>query len=207
MPKSMHIPGAPAELMAIINRHQARIPVGLTMMADPDPKADPADDPKVEPGKDPADKPLGPAGESALKKERDRADSLDKQVKALQGQMGALASALGVDAKDDKGDLTGELAKLTLRLDVSELARTHGISDAEDIASLQSIQDPEVRARLAARLAPKADDGKDEKADGKEVFPRPKPDGTQGPKGDSTTDDPAPGMARIRAAYAATNKN
>lgn len=207
MPKS-YIPGAPAELMAIIDRRRSTIPTGLMMMAESDPNGDSADTPKAEPGDGPDDKPLGPAGESALKKERDRADGLDKQVKALQGQMGALASALGVDAKPDKeADLTGALAKLTLRLDVSELARTHGISDAEDIASLQAIQDPEVRARLAARLAPKADDSKGEAGDGKEVFPRPKPDGTQGPKGAPSGPEPEPGLGRLRAAYAATNKN
>ena len=42
------------------------------------------------------EKPLGPNGESALRKERERADELEKQLKALQAQFGDIARAFGV---------------------------------------------------------------------------------------------------------------
>lgn len=55
-------------------------------------------DPRQQPPE--GDKPLGPNGESALRKERERADELEKQLKAMQVQFGDIAKAFGV--KPDK---------------------------------------------------------------------------------------------------------
>ena len=208
MPNPFTIPGAPIELMERINARRSRIPAGMMMMAgeqsQPDPESQQGD-PQL--NADAGDQPLGPAGMEALRKERDRADELDKQVKALSGQFAKLAQALGVDAKSDAAaDLGAVVANLTMRLDVADLARTHGITDAEDIAALYAVTDETARGKLAARLAPAKGQQDDQTNDGQRVYPRPKPDASQGPKGEPAESDPTPGMERLRAAYAASSK-
>lgn len=125
--------------------------------------------------------------------------------KDLEAKFNRLAEALGGDGKGKDADLAGMVTQLTQRLEVSELAREHKITDRDDIATLMAVSDTEARAKLAARLAPKAADPAP-KAE-PEVFPRPKPDASQGPKGDPVQPDPEPGLGRLRAAYANSAKN
>ena len=134
-----------------------------------------------------------------------RAQENKTELDALKAQFAALGEALTGKKSGQGADLTAAVANLTTRLEVSELARTHGITDADDIATLQAIPDAEARTRLAARLAPKTDDAKD--VTGQQTYPRPKPDASQGPKGNPAAPEPEPGLGRLRAAYAAANKN
>lgn len=122
--------------------------------------------------------------------------------KELESKLNRLAEALGGDPKGKDADLAEMVGSLTSRLEVSELAREHRITDKDDIAALLAVSNAEARAKLAARLAPK-DDGKP--AD-PQPLPRPKPDATQGPKGDPAKPDPEPGLGRMRAAYAESAK-
>lgn len=191
MPNDPTIPGAPAGLMARINARRARLAPGMTMMADPPPAVPPVA----------TDEPLGPSGEKALREERDARKEMEKQLKAMQDQFAVLAEAFGVKA--DKGAKPDEsVAKLTesvggiqRELAVERLARLHKITDEDDISTLLSVADEGARTKLAARLAPT--DAPPAKPD-TEPRPRtPKPDATQGPKGDPAKPDPKPGMSRL----------
>ncbi|MGC5352361.1 hypothetical protein ACPXAT_27400, partial [Klebsiella pneumoniae] len=72
----------------------------------------------------------------------------------------------GVDQKASKdADLSEKVADLTTRLDVSELARRHGITDEDDCAALAAVTDSQARAKLAARLAPQKGAEKGEEPD------------------------------------------
>lgn len=121
--------------------------------------------------------------------------------KDLESKFNRLAEALGGDAKNKDADLAEMVGQLTQRIEVSDLARKHGITDEDDIASLMAVTNADARGRLATRLAPKVTP--DEKS-GEQPLPRPKPDATQGPKGEPAKPDPGPGQARMRAAYAAS---
>lgn len=150
------------------------------------------------PPADQAAEPLGAAGVKALQQEREARGELEKQLKAMQDQFAGLAEAFGVKAekgaKPDEtiarlantvGGIQGELA-------VERLARRHKITDEDDIAALLAVSDEGARAKLAARLAP-ADPGPDN-----EPRPRiPKPDASQGPKGDPAKPDAKPGLSRL----------
>ena len=150
------------------------------------------------PPADQAAEPLGAAGVKALQQEREARGELEKQLKAMQDQFAGLAEAFGVKAekgaKPDEtiarlantvGGIQGELA-------VERLARRHKITDEDDIATLLAVSDEVARAKLAARLAP-ADPGPDN-----EPRPRiPKPDASQGPKGDPAKPDAKPGLSRL----------
>lgn len=194
MPNPFTIPGAPVELMERINARRARFAPGMTMLTD----QPPADSSATE-----KDEPLGPSGEKALREERDARKELEKQLKAMQDQFAGLAEAFGV--KTDKGakpdesvaELTKSVGGIQRELAVERLARKHGISDEEDIATLLAVSDEAARTKLAARLAPVADAGKGDKPDN-EPRPRlPKPDGTQGAKGDPVKPDARPGLPRL----------
>ena len=138
--------------------------------------------------------------------ERDR---LNTEKAALAQGQSKIAEALGIKDKaagadDLVGALKSQVDAMALDLAVERLAREHGITDADDLATLHAITDPDVRAKAAARFAKKDEKPTD---DGTQVYPRPKPDASQGPKGEPVDPEPAPGLGRLRAAYAATNKN
>ena len=122
--------------------------------------------------------------------------------KELEGKFSRLAEALGGNPKAKDADLAEMVSNLTQRLEVSELAREHRITDRDDLAALLAVTNVDARAKLAARLAPSVADDKPA-----EVFPRPKPDASQGPKGDPAKPEPEPGLGRMRAAYAESSKN
>ncbi|MGX4358800.1 hypothetical protein ACWJW2_19595 [Clostridioides difficile] len=129
----------------------------------------------------------------------DLAKERDKR-KALEDRFNKLAAALGVDQKASKdADLSEKVADLTTRLDVSELARRHGITDEDDCAALAAVTDSQARAKLAARLAPQKGAEKGEEPDDATVFPRPKPDASQGSKGAPPKPEPLPGRDRLVA--------
>ena len=150
------------------------------------------------PPADQAAEPPGAADIKALQQEREARGELEKQLKAMQDQFAGLAEAFGVKAekgaKPDEtiarlastvGGIQGELA-------VERLARRHKITDEDDIATLLAVSDEGARAKLAARLAP-ADPGPDN-----EPRPRtPKPDASQGSKGDPAKPDAKPGLSRL----------
>ena len=124
--------------------------------------------------------------------------------KELEGKFSRLAEALGGNPKAKDADLAEMVSNLTRRLEVSELAREHRITDRDDLEALLAVTNVEARAKLAARLAPSAADDKQAEP---QVFPRPKPDASQGPKGDPAKPEPEPGLGRMRAAYAESSTN
>ena len=129
-----------------------------------------------------------------LTSERDR---LSTEKAALAQGHSKIAEVLGVKDKaptsdDLVGALKSQVDEMALDLAVERLAREHRITEADDLATLRAITDPDVRAKLAARLAP-ADPGPDN-----EPRPRiPKPDASQGPKGDPAKPDAKPGLSRL----------
>ena len=150
------------------------------------------------PPADQAAEPLGAAGVDALQQEREARGELEKQLKAMQDQFAGLAEAFGVNAeKGAKPDetvarLTQTVGDIQKSLQVERLARQNRITDEDDIATLLAVSDEGARAKLAARLAP-ADPGPDN-----EPRPRiPKPDASQGPKGDPAKPDAKPGISRL----------
>ena len=151
------------------------------------------------------DKPLGPNGESALRKERERADELEKQLKAMQAQFGEIAKAFGVKPDKDASadDLKLSVDQMRRELAVERLARTHGITNEDDIAALSEVPNEATRAKLAARLAPTAKPEGDTQEGEPQTWPRPKPDATQGPKGEPQKADPKPGLPRLSEAVTA----
>lgn len=190
------IPMPPADLAEVIALHKAMFG-GWVMQAD-DPEAPQGEG---EPAPDPAGGFKSPESRdsvlSDLATERSERKRLQKQIEQLQ-------QALGVDAKSKDVDLGAEIARLTTRLDVSDLARQHGVTDADDLATLTAIADAEVRAKAAERLGSLASTGKTDASDAPnadpEVFPRPKPDASQGSKGEPVRPDPKPGMERLTQA-------
>jgi len=150
----------------------------------------------------PADKPLGPNGEKALQAEREARKGLEQTVAQLQqaqkDQMAAIAAAFGVtpDAKDRDGSqlietLQQQVTEMQRESLVLRVAATHQITEPGDIELLKSATDEATMTRLAGRLAAKA----------VETPGTPKPDLTQGPKGDAPRPDVGPGMPRLQAAY------
>jgi hypothetical protein len=162
--------------------------------------------PNPTPQGEPADKPLGPNGERALAAEREARKNLEQTVAQLQqaqkDQMAAIASALGVktDAKADGTELLGTLQKQVAEMQhealVYRVAAAHGLTESEDVNFLKASRDEATMTALAKRLAAKA------AADDKPGTP--KPDLTQGGKGDDPKPEVKPGIGRLRAAYANT---
>lgn len=141
----------------------------------------------------PADAPLGPNGESALRKERERANT-------LQAQLDEVAKAFGVKKTDSPDDLRTLISQTRRELAVERLARKHSITDEGDIEALLAVSDDAARDKLAARLAPKppsSGDGGGVDEQPAKTWPRPKPDSTQGPKGAPLSPDLKPGRARL----------
>lgn len=181
-------PDAAAWLAETLRRNRATYG-GLRMQADGDDGAGGDDKPKDDPagGDEGDDKPLGAAGEKALKAEREankamraRLDQLEQGDKDFKT---TLAAALGIKADGDEGDQQADLLAsvqeqikgMQREAAVLKLANAHQITDEADLELLASAKDDEAMKRLAERLAPTADEGKEEK--GKR---QPKPDRTQG---------------------------
>lgn len=144
-------------------------------------------EPTVEPQGDPADdKPLGPGGEKALKAERERANDLEKQKAALQKQLDDIAAANLSDleraqkAAKDAEEAAARATAEALRLRV---AAKHGISD-EDADLFLTGSDAETLERQAARLVERTPSG-------------PKPDPSQGAKGNGAKGTPADSFAEF----------
>lgn len=168
---------------------------GFKMMADPDPKPDPVVDPKTNPKPDPKpdDEPLGDGGKKALQAERDARKALETEMADLKK---SIAEAFGVKPSADKdadvlATVQKQLAEIRSESAVLRLANEHQITDKDDLALLGATQDPDAQAKLAARLAAKKDDGPG----------TPKPDLSQGPKGDPPKPDSLPGVPRLAAAF------
>ncbi len=167
---------------------------------------DGAGDGKADPGNDgtPADKgdddtPLGAAGQKALEAERQERKKLKAE---LDGFKTALGAALDIKPEADKNDQQADLLAsvqeqikgMQREAAVLRLANAHQITDEADLELLASAKDDEAMKRLAERLAPTADEGKEEKGKRK-----PKPDRTQG--GGSGGQADSSGVSHGRSLY------
>lgn len=142
-----------------------------------------------------ADEQLGDNGKKALEREREARKLLEKQVQGFESQMAALAQAFGVkppagsDGADLVDALSSQVAALQHQALVDRVARVHGITDPEALDILSTAKDEQAMAKRAEWLnATKAP-------------PTPKPDASQGAKGDPNKPDPGPGVARLAAAF------
>jgi hypothetical protein len=194
-------PQQAAWLAETFERNRARFG-GMRMMAET--KPDP-DDKKTKPDETkPDDKQLGDGGLKALQDERDARKKAEQDLAALRGEFdgfkATLTEAFGVKPEkgaDDNETLTTiqqELADMRSESEVLRLANEHKITDKNDLELLGSAKDSEARAKLAARLAAKADDKDDKKK------PGPRPDLTQGPKGEEQQRESLPGVPRMAQA-------
>ena len=126
---------------------------------------------------DPADKALGEKGEKALKAERDRANDLDKQLKAATVKLTELerANESAIEkATREAQEAKAEIDKLPTMVAASlrdHLVKVHEISD-EDRDLFLTGNDPETLLKQIGRLVEKAP-----------VTTGPKPDLTQGGAG------------------------
>ena len=124
-----------------------------------------------------------PAGEKPDDDWRDKFEGQQKVNRDLEAKLNTLRdglkTALGIE--DKKADATELVTKLQEQLNqlahdnlVESAARRHGITEEDDLALLRTAKDPEAMDKLAARLAPKADDG-DKSRPGKPGTPKPDP--------------------------------
>lgn len=192
-------PEQSAWLAATFERNRARYG-GMRMMADdPKPDAGKGDDPRPDPTQ------LGEGGKAAIQAERDARKKAEQDLAALRGEFDGFKSSLteAFGVKPEKGKDDGEtlatiqkqLADLQHQSAVKDLAITHRITDENDLKLLGSTTDPDARASLAARLAPSADPVDPKKK------PGPRPDLTQGPKGDEPQRESLPGVPRMAQAF------
>lgn len=166
----------------------------------PAPDADKQDAPKST-----GDEPLGEGGKKALEAERDARRNAETELATLRGEFETFRTSLteafgvkpnGKDSSDTLSQVQEQLAQMKRDNSVLALANEHKITDKDDLDLLRATSDDEARSKLAARLASKAED---EKKPG-----TPKPDATQGAKGDPAKPEPGPGFPRLAAAYAAS---
>jgi len=127
----------------------------------------------------------------------------------LNGIRDALKVAAGVDDKkaDDSDVIAAvrnELAGLRHENAVEKAARRHGITDDDDLKILAAATDAEAMERLAARLAPKADEGETKTKPGKPGNPKPDPSQGKGGGGAVRPTSIAQVMADRAAARAKT---
>ena len=189
-----------AWLAETIERNRARFG-GMRMMADdPNPKPDPkkADEPKPDESK------LGDAGQRAIQAEREARKKAEQDLASLRtefdGFKTSLTEAFGVKPDKDKDDnetlatIQQQLADMRGESEVLRLANEHSITDKDDLELLSSAKDSEARSKLAVRLAAKADDTDPKKK------PGPRPDLTQGPKGEEQQRESLPGVPRMAQA-------
>lgn len=124
-----------------------------------------------------------PAGEKPDDDWRDKFEGQQKVNRDLEAKLNTLRdglkTALGIE--DKKADATELVTKLQEQLNqlahdnlVESAARRHGITEEDDLALLRTAKDPEAMEKLAARLAPKADEG-DKSKPGKPGAPKPDP--------------------------------
>lgn len=112
-----------------------------------------------------------------------------------------LKGALGVE--DKKADVTDLVGQLQQQLDslthdnlVNDVARRHKISDDDDMKVLRAVKDRDLMETLAARLAPKGDEGGAGNTSGKPGS-KPKPDSSQGRGGGSDTGSRPSSVAEV----------
>lgn len=122
---------------------------------------EPTNEPSTQPQGDPAEKPLGEKGEKALKAERDRANDLDKQLKAAQTKLTELERANETaiekaqrEAQEAKAavEKVPDLVASQLR---DHLVQVHEISD-DDRDLFLTASDPETLLKQVARLVERA---------------------------------------------------
>lgn len=128
-----------------------------------------------------------------LASERDKRQAIENQLATFQT---ALAAAFGLDAagkQPSADELVADVQKQVTAMQhqslVDRVARVHGITEADDLEFLASAKDEEQMSRFAARFKAASAPG------------TPKPDGSQGAKGDLNKPDPGPGVARLSAAF------
>lgn len=153
-----YTPAMPDELQQIINLHRA-IFGGWTMMAD-EAAAPPAAGQQLEGQQSPTpdagsarDEQLGDGGKRALDAERRRARDLEKQLKAANDKLTAIADAEKTDlqrAADAAAKAQQEADAARQELARERIARKHRLSD--DDTALLSGPEEQMEA-LAARLA------------------------------------------------------
>lgn len=167
-----HIPGAPAELMAIINGRRATIPAGMAMMADEvtseaeAPAAEPEAQAQVDDFKSEESK---RAVLADLHKEREERKALQAQVAKLTESVGIvdqLRAALttpDTPAPDDPADLAAQVAEMRRQLEqaaqskaradlASKVADELEITNVGDVNLIAAQQDEGAMRALATRL-------------------------------------------------------
>lgn len=134
----------------------------------------------------PTPKDVAEKGDGKGRPDEDLHSKVEAQQKVnrdLEGKLNTLKdglkAALGIeDKKADPADLVARLQEQLDRLThdnlVSDVARRHKITDDDDLALLATARDADAMDKLAARLAPKADDG-DKSRPGKPGTPKPDP--------------------------------
>lgn len=139
---------------------------------------------------DPADKPLGENGEKALRAERDRAKELEKQLTAATSRLTEIerANESAIDkAQREAQEAVQNAATATVTAFREAAVKFGGIS-AEDAELFLTGTDADTLTKQAARLVERASAG---------TQPGPRPDLSQGPKGDTVTGDPATDFANF----------
>ena len=147
-------------------------------MSDPTPTEPEVDKTAAEPEKqgDPADKPLGEGGEKALKAEREARAAAEKSAAALQKQLDEINAANLSDlerAQKEAADAQALAAQAQAEALRYRVAAKHSISD-EDAELFLTGSDEETLTKQAARLVDRTPTS-------------PRPDLSQGSKGDNTS--------------------
>lgn len=108
-------------------------------------------------GATPADAPLGEPGLNALRQEREAREKLEREVGPLRQQMEALSRVFGGESTTGKPEdvvatLQQQVADMRHDTLVERVARSHGITDDDDVAVLREVRDEALMQRLAERL-------------------------------------------------------
>lgn len=132
-----------------------------------------------------ADKPLGENGEKALKAERDARAAAEKATAALQKQLDDIAAANLSDlekAQKAAADAQAQAATSAMEALRLRVAAKHGISDEDADLFLTGSDMETVEKQATALVARTAPSG---------TAPGPRPDLSQGPKGEEANADQA----------------
>lgn len=160
-------------------------------MSDPTPTPDPTATPQAEAAAAAGDKPLGENGEKALKAEREARSAAEKQAAALQKELDDIAAANLSDlekaqkAATDAQEAASKAASEALRY---RIAAEKGITDNIDLILTGS---DEETMRKQADLWSARPDG---------ATPGPRPDLSQGSKGDTSSGTPEQDFATFLGA-------
>ncbi|MFN2344767.1 MAG: hypothetical protein ABR616_03515 [Dermatophilaceae bacterium] len=100
---------------------------------------------------------LGEPGLKALQQEREARERLEREVGPLRQQMEALRTAFGGEATTGKPEdvvatLQQQVAEMRHDTLVERVARSHGITDDNDVTVLRAVKDEALMTRLAERL-------------------------------------------------------